>query len=115
MGRSSTINTDENIEVVERIVMCDRQVSVRHLAYKLVIPKTAVHEIMDNQLDMKKVCIRWLRKLLTQIQYANCVHCCQERSKSGQLFSFHRNQRRVLDLLLRFSEAARSQSLQELR
>ena len=115
MGRSSTITTDEDIEIVERIVMYGRQVSVRRLAYKLVIPKTAVHEIMDNQLDMKKVCTRWLAKLLTPIQCANCVDCCQEPSKSGQLFSFHRNWWRVLDSLLRFSEAAGSQGLQEVR
>ena len=115
MGRSSTITADENSEVEARIVMCDRQVSVRCLAYKLVIPKIAVHEIMDNQLDMKKVCTQWLPKLLTPIQCANCVDCCQERSKPGQLFSFHRNRRRVLDSLLRSFEAAGSQDLQEVR
>ena len=33
MGRPSTITTDENIEAVERIVVHDRQISVRHVAY----------------------------------------------------------------------------------
>ena len=55
MSRLSTITTDENIEAVERIVMHDRQVSFRRVAYKLAIPKTIIHEIMDNQLGTKKV------------------------------------------------------------
>ena len=57
-GRPSTITTDENIEAVERIVMRDRQISVRRVAYKLDIPKTTVHEIMNHQLSMTKVCTR---------------------------------------------------------
>ena len=66
------------IEAVERIVMRNRQVSVRRLAEELAILKTIIHEIMDNQLDMKKVCTRWILKLLRLIQCANCVDCCQE-------------------------------------
>ena len=59
----STITTDENIETVERIGMCDRQISVRHLAYELPIPTTTVYEIMANDLGMKKVSTRWGTKI----------------------------------------------------
>ena len=76
MGHPSTITTDENIEAVERIVMHNRQVSVRRLAEELVI----IHEIMDNQLGMKKVSTRWILKLLTPIQRANRVHCVVKSS-----------------------------------
>ena len=37
MGRPSTITADENIEAVERIVMRDRQISIRRLAEELAI------------------------------------------------------------------------------
>ena len=74
MGRPLTITTQENIEAVEQIVMRNRQVSVRRLAEELVI----IYEVMDNQLSMKKVCTRWILKLLTPIQRANLVDCCQE-------------------------------------
>ena len=74
MGRPSTITADENIEAVERIVIHDRQISIRHLAEELLI----IHEIMNNHMDMKKVCTRWVPKLLTPIQSANRVDCCQE-------------------------------------
>ncbi len=77
-GRPSTVTTAENIEAVERIVMRDRQISVRRVAYELGISTTAVYEIMINQLCMKKVSTRWGPKLLTPIQRTNRVDCCQE-------------------------------------
>ena len=85
MGCPSTITTDENIEVVERIVMRDRQIFIRRLAYELAIPKIIIHEIMDNQLSMKKVCTWWILKLLTPIQRANRVDCCQELLQQSEV------------------------------
>ena len=43
MDLPATDTTDENIEAVERIVMDDRQVSARRIAYELSIPKTTIH------------------------------------------------------------------------
>ena len=74
MGPPSTITADENIEAVERIVIRDRQISIRRLAEELTI----IHEIMNNHMGMKKVCTRCRSKLLTPIQHANRVDCCQE-------------------------------------
>ena len=58
MGHPSAITTDEDIEAAEQIVMRDQQVSVRRVAYEVDIQKTTIHEIMDNQVGMKKVCTR---------------------------------------------------------
>ena len=77
-GSPSAITTHQNIKAVERIVMRDRQISVRLLAYKLPIPTTTVYETMSNHLSMKKVSTRWVSELLTPIQHANRVDCCQE-------------------------------------
>ena len=85
MGHPSTITTDENIEAVERIVMRDRQMSVRRVAYELGVPKITIHEIMDNQLGMKKVCTRWVSKLLTPIQRSNRVDCYQELLQKSEV------------------------------
>ena len=63
---------------MERIVMRDRQISVRRVAYEWGISTTTVYEIMINQLGMKKVSTRWVPKLLTPIQRTNRVDCCQE-------------------------------------
>ena len=75
MGHPSTITADENIKTIERIVMRDRQISVRRLAEELGIPKTTIHEIMNDHMGIKKVCTRWVPKLFTPIQRANRVHC----------------------------------------
>ena len=70
MGGPSTITTQENIEALQRIGMRHRQVSVCRLAEELII----IHEMKDNQLTMKRVCTRWILKLLTPIPCANRVH-----------------------------------------
>ena len=80
MGHPSTITAEENIEDVERIVMRDRQISIRRLVEELVIPKNAIHEIVNNHMGMKKVCTRWVPKLLTPIQRANRVYCVVKSS-----------------------------------
>ena len=85
MGRPPTITTQENIEAVERIVMRNRKVSVRRLAEELSIPKTIIHEIMNNHMSMKKVCTRWVPKLFTPIQRANRVDCCQELLQQSEV------------------------------
>ena len=54
MGHPSTITTDENIEAVERIVMRDRQISIHRVAEEVAIPKTTIHEIMNNHMGMKR-------------------------------------------------------------
>ena len=78
MVHPSTITVDENVEAVEWIVMRDRQISIRRLAEELAIPKTIIHEIMNNHMGMKKLCIRWAPKFFTPIQRANRVDCYQE-------------------------------------
>ena len=52
--RMDIITADEYIEVIERIVMHDRQISIRRLAEQLTI----IHEIINNHMGMKKVCTR---------------------------------------------------------
>ena len=85
MGQPSTIIADENIEVVERIVMRNRQISICRVVEELGIPKITIHEIMNNHMGMKKVCTRWILKLLTPIQRVNRVNCCQELLQQSEV------------------------------
>ena len=85
MGRPSAITVDENIEAIERIVMRDRQISIRRLAEGLDIPKIAIHKIMNNHMGIKKICTRWVPKLLTPIQCANSVDGCQELLEESEV------------------------------
>ena len=83
-GRPSTTTIDENIQAIERIVMRDRQISVRRVANELGVSKSRVHDIMNNHLGMSKVCTRWVPKLLTPLQRINRVECCQELLQQGE-------------------------------
>ena len=85
MGRPSTITVNENIDVVEWIVIHDRQISIRRLAEELATTKTTIHEIMNNHMGMKKVCTQWVPKLLTPIQRAHSVDCCQELLQQSEV------------------------------
>ena len=87
IGRPSTITADENIEPVERTVMRDRQISIRRVAEELAIPKTTIHEIMNNHMGMKKVCTWWIPKLFTSIQRINRMDCCQELLQQSEVNS----------------------------
>ena len=57
-GRPSIAITDKNIQVMERIVMRDQQISVRRVVNEFAVSKTRVHEIMRHCLGMSKVCTR---------------------------------------------------------
>ena len=85
MGRPSATTADENIEAVERIVMHDRQISIRRLAEELAISKATIHEIMNNHMGTKKVCTWWVPKLFTSIQRINRVDCCQELLQQSEV------------------------------
>ena len=74
----ATKTIDENIEAGERMIMRDRQVSDRHVADELDIPKSIVHEIMSNHFGMCNVCIRWVPKFLTPSQRTRRTECCLE-------------------------------------
>ena len=65
--------------------MRDRQISICRLAEELPISKATIHEIMNNHMGMKKVCTRWEKKLLTPIQRANRVDCCQELLQQSEV------------------------------
>ena len=58
--------------------MHDRQISVRCATDELGISKTSLYEIISDYLGMKKVCTRWVPKLLTRLQLASRVDCCEE-------------------------------------
>ena len=57
-GPTSTITIDQNIQVLQRIGIRDRQISVCRVAYDLSIRTITVYEIISNHLSMKKVSTR---------------------------------------------------------
>jgi transposase len=61
-GRPSTGKSDENVEPVGYLVATDRRWTVRFVANELNMNKNAVHQILTDHLDMRKVCAKMVPK-----------------------------------------------------
>jgi len=59
-GRPSTSKTDNNVEIVGALVRSDRLLTVRMIASELNLNHTTVHEILTQELAMKKLCAKFV-------------------------------------------------------
>lgn len=64
-GRPVEVTTPEMIEKIHGIVMEDRRMKVREIAEIVGISVDRVHNILHEKLQMKKLCARWVSRLLT--------------------------------------------------
>ncbi|XP_018346987.1 PREDICTED: histone-lysine N-methyltransferase SETMAR-like, partial [Trachymyrmex septentrionalis] len=55
----------EMVKKIHKMVLGDRQLKVRELADMINISKSAVHRILAENLEMRKLCARWVPRLLT--------------------------------------------------
>ena len=70
--------TPEITEQVHDMVLDDRRMKVREIAETIGISKERVGYILHEELDMKKLCARWVPRLLTADQKRTrlkIVHC----------------------------------------
>jgi len=77
-GRPSTSKIDEHVSRVSNLLNTDRRMSVRMIADTLNIPKTSVHDIIRNNLHMRKVCAKFVPKLLSNDHKNNRVTIATE-------------------------------------
>ena len=75
-GRPSNAKTQENVEMVARIVRGDRRLSIRAISELTNINKESVRQILHDDLGMKKVCAKVVPKILTPEQNEHRVNCC---------------------------------------
>jgi transposase len=64
-GLPKSATTPEIIEQVQDMVLDDRRMKVCEIAETIGISKECVGYILNQELDMKKLCARWLPSLLT--------------------------------------------------
>lgn len=64
-GRPKEAVTDENIKKVHKIILNDRKVKLIELAETLKISKERVGHIIHEYLDMRKLCAKWVPRVLT--------------------------------------------------
>lgn len=77
-GRPATTTTQENIDSVENILQTNRRITIREVASITGISLRQLHEIITNNLQMRKLTARWVPRLLTTAQRNNRVEACKE-------------------------------------
>jgi len=75
-GRPSTSKTDDNVERVMSLVKSDRRLTLRMISNELNFNRFTFHQILTQDLDMRKVCARMVPKNLTTEQKANRREVC---------------------------------------
>lgn len=64
-GRPSTSMTDTNIERVRQVVRANRRLSIDEIATKVNLSHGSVHTILHDHLNMHRICLRMVPKMLT--------------------------------------------------
>ena len=72
-GRPKEATTDENVEIVHSLVMCDRRRNLRDIASEVGISFGAVQSILTDILGMSKVSARWVPRMLTEDQKRSSI------------------------------------------
>ena len=75
-GRYSTSKTDENMERVRSLARSDRRLTLRMISSELNLNRFTVHQILTQDLDMRKVCANKVPKSLTTEQKASRRNVC---------------------------------------
>ncbi len=85
-GRPFTAQTDENVACVLAAVGEDRRKQVRMIAGELGLLKSSVHNILTQNLGMRKVCAKIVPRVLTDEQKERRIVCYQEWQLLGDDF-----------------------------
>lgn len=85
-GAPKTAVVPEIVDKIHDLVLTDRRLKVRELAEATNISSERVHFILHNELHMKKLCARWVPRLLTPEQMR-----VRMRTSADNLQVFERN------------------------
>jgi len=69
--RPSTSKTDDNVERVRSLLKSDHQLTLRMISSELNLNRFTVHQILTQDLYMRKVCAKMVPKNLTTEQKAS--------------------------------------------
>ena len=66
---------------MRKVLDGDRRQTVREISNKLDIPKTTVHRVISTDLNMSRVCAKWVPKLLKVEEMERRVSASRERNE----------------------------------
>jgi transposase len=76
-GRPKSATSPEIIEQVHLMVLDDQRMKAREIAENIGVSKERVGYILHEELDMKKLCTRWVPLLPTADQKCTCMKISQ--------------------------------------
>src|ERR1700729_3834548 len=79
---------DENATRVKKIIDQDRKMTIVEIVSRVKLNERTVYRILHNRLNMRKVCARWVSRLLTREQKQTRVNCCQQLLKKFKSKNF---------------------------
>ncbi|XP_066959215.1 histone-lysine N-methyltransferase SETMAR-like [Macrobrachium rosenbergii] len=77
-GRLSSSRINENVACVKAVMDTDRQMNIRLIANEVRIPKTVIHRIVTEDVNMRKICAKVVPKNLTEGQKETRLSICQD-------------------------------------
>ena len=77
-GRPISVTDEQNVLKVQEIVRSDRRLKLRQIAHDMGISKSSVYKILKENLGMRKICARWVPRLLTDANKQKRVQFCEE-------------------------------------
>ncbi|EGI62895.1 FLJ37770-like protein, partial [Acromyrmex echinatior] len=77
-GPPTTARTDENVNRMCEVLPSDRRLSIQYIADTINMSTFAVHGIVTENLQMRRVCAKLVPKVLTEDQKELRVWRCQE-------------------------------------
>jgi hypothetical protein len=77
-GLVSSSKTQRNVDAVMSVLNRDRRLTVRMIAEELELAKTVVHEIVTQELMMRKVCAKLVPKYLSSEQKEHRQFVCRD-------------------------------------
>ena len=90
-GGPSTSKTDDDVERVRSLVRSDHRLVLRMMSSELSLKGFTVHQILTQDLDMRKVCAKMVPKYLTTEQKASrrdvCLDLLDRPERETEFFS----------------------------
>ena len=81
LGHQLQLSTTDNQSAIKKLIDLDPHVTIKELANTLNIATGTVDGILKSQLNLSKVCTRWVPHSLTTAQKVQRVKCCQKLLK----------------------------------
>ena len=75
-SRSPTSITSQKVQEIKELLDKDRCITVREVSQRVDCSVCTVHTIIHENLNMRRLCARWIPKKLSECQKAQRVESC---------------------------------------